>query len=345
MQKQKRDKDLTYPFETVPAPGELQEVAEGIFWLRMPLPFSLNHINLWALKDGDAWTIVDSGMATEDTIEQWQQLFESHDLPVKRILCTHMHPDHIGLAGWLAKRCDAQLWMSREEYLTCQHMISYSHEEAPQEALDFYHRAGLDDSQLERFKARFGSFGKFVRALPHSFINIQNDDEIRIGDKVWQVITGQGHSVEHVCLYCVELNVFISGDQLLPTISSNVSVRPTEPEANPLEEWIASCHRISERINNETLVLPAHGKAFKGGPIRFKQLIDEHESDLEKLLEFCEEPQMATDTFDILFRSAITNGNRIMALGEGIAHLHCLRGRGLVERMLGDDGIYRFVKV
>jgi len=338
---------LHHPFEKKPEIGTLQQVAPGIHWLRMPLPFALDHINLWMLEDGDSWTLVDTGVANDETIELWQQLYrqQGDNRPIKRIVVTHMHPDHIGLAGWLSKRCKAELLMSRADYLSCQHLLSYSHEDAPEEALQFYRSAGFDDDQIEMYNAQFGGFGKHVRALPHSFVNLREGDEITIGEHRWRVLMGYGHSVEHVCLYSETLNVFISGDQLLPTISSNVSVRPTEPKANPLQEWIDSCHRLNSKLNHDTLVLPAHGKPFIGALTRFGQMIEEHEHDLNKLLAFCDQPRSAIDAFPILFHSPITRKNLIMAIGESMAHFHCLLGRGLVTRTLDHNGVYRYQRI
>lgn len=338
---------LHHPFDNKPELGQLKEVAKGVYWLRMPLPFSLDHINLWMLQDDDGWTLIDTGIANDETIEIWQNLYRQQrdDRPIKRIVVTHMHPDHIGLAGWLVKRCKAELWMSRADYLTCQHLLSYSHEEAPEEALQFYRAAGFDEDQIEMYNAQFGGFGQFVRALPHSFVNMKEGDEITIGGNRWQVLMGYGHSVEHVCLYCEALNVFISGDQLLPTISSNVSLRPTEPKANPLEEWIESCQRLSDRLNMDTLVLPAHGRPFTGAPSRFGQMLEEHEKDLKKLLAFCDQPRTAMEAFPVLFRAKITRNNLIMAIGESLAHFNCLLARGQVSRSTGADGVHRYLRV
>ncbi|MEZ5534100.1 MAG: MBL fold metallo-hydrolase [Thiolinea sp.] len=321
-----------YPFEIIPEPGNFMQIAKGIYWLRMPLPIYLNHINLWLLEGQDSWTIVDTGWATDENITIWEQVAVQLlcDKPVKQVVVTHMHPDHVGLAGWLCGTHQSTLCMARAEYLNCHLLLGYTHEEAPGAALNFYRAAGYDEHQLQNYQAHFGQFGQYVRNLPHSYRRLCNGDTLHMADQNWQVIIGEGHSPEHVCLYNAEQSIFISGDQLLPTISSNVSVWPTEPEADPLKDWLRSCHHLSEVIDDDVLILPAHGRPFQGGRSRLQYQIREIEEGLDKLLEFCSEPRRAVDAFEILFKSRITNSNMMMATGESLAHLHCLRERGLV---------------
>ncbi|HRP98402.1 MAG TPA: MBL fold metallo-hydrolase, partial [Rhodocyclaceae bacterium] len=221
---------LEYPFAAPPPPGETLEVAPGVLWLRMPLPFALDHINLWAISDGPGWAVVDTGIRSDDTIAIWRRQFANapDPRPLSRVFITHMHPDHIGMAGWLTRKFDCKLWMTRLEYLACRVLVSDTGREAPADAVAFYRRAGWGDAAIESYRARFGNFGKHIYCLPDSYRRIRDGDEIRIGEHVWRVIVGSGHSPEHACLYCPDLKVLISGDQVLPRISSNVSVYPIE---------------------------------------------------------------------------------------------------------------------
>lgn len=307
-------------------------VADGIYWLRMPLPISLNHINLWLIEGEDSFTIVDTGWATAENIGIWKQVAADliGDKPVEQVVVTHMHPDHAGLAGWLCNAHRSKLVMSRAEFLNCHLLLNYKPGETPEEATDFYQAAGYTERQLQNYRTHFGLYGQLVHALPHSYQRLQDGETLRMGDENWRIVVGEGHSPEHVCLHNTERNIFISGDQLLPTISSNVSVWPTEPHANPLKEWLQSCQYLSEQIDDEVLVLPAHGKPFQGGRSRLQYQISEIEHNLESLLAFLSEPRRAVDTFEVLFKSKITGSNLMMATGESLSHLHCLRERGMV---------------
>jgi len=338
--KVRRDAALTYPFENKPTPGELIPIVEGINWLRMPLPFSLNHINLWAIEGDEDWSIVDTGLASDETVELWQSIHTKYgsDKPFKNVFITHMHPDHIGLAGWLTSTCKAELSITRTEYLTCRYLLDYSHKEAPEEAVAFHRAAGFDEEQLEMYRGQFGGFGKFVRGLPHSYRRLTDGQIVNIGNYQWEVITGAGHSPEHACFFCEELNLIISGDQILPTISSNVSVRATEPYENPLLDWLDSCRKLISKLPADVLVLPSHGKPFRGAHERLNALIDEHEGNMKKLKEECISPKRAIDVFPALFRAKINRNNLLMATGESLAHLNCLVERGEMTVQMDSAG-------
>jgi glyoxylase-like metal-dependent hydrolase (beta-lactamase superfamily II) len=234
---------LSYPLGDPPEPGTVKQVAPGIFWVRMPLPFVLAWINLWLIEDGDGWTIVDTGMALEQSREYWRTIFEStlKGKPVTRVICTHMHPDHMGLAGWICRKFGAELWMSRLEYITGRVLVADTGREAPEDGVKFYRAAGWNEDALDSYKVRFGGFGKAVSRVPDSYHRIEEGEAIEIGGRKWRVVSGNGHCPEHACLWQEELKLFISGDQVLPRISSNVSVFPTEPDADPLSDWISSC--------------------------------------------------------------------------------------------------------
>ena len=336
---------LSYPLSETPETGGVVDIAPGLRWLRLPLPFMLNHINVWLLEDGDGWALVDTGLYTETTREVWKHVLEQHlgGAPLTRVLVTHLHPDHVGCAGWLAHRFDVELWMPREEYLLCRVLVADTGKPAPPEGLRFYRAAGFEEEQLERYAEHFGAFGRVVAPLPQAYRRIEHGMQLEIGGRNWEVIVGRGHSPEHACLLNRELNLLIAGDQLLPTISSNVSVYPTEPAANPLAHWFASLRLLEERLPPDVLVLPSHGKPFRGAAQRLRELAAEHEAGLAELRRLCREPRRAVDTFPALFKSRITERNLIMAAGESISHLNYLVGRGemTVERDAAGVDWYR----
>jgi len=331
---------LLYPFQLPPAPGEATQVAPGVLWLRMPLPMALNHINVWALEDGDAWTVIDTGVQTAETAAAWQCAFSGAlgDRPVGQVICTHMHPDHIGMAGWLTRRFDCQLWITRLEYVTCRMLVADTGREPPADAVRFYRAAGWDQEAIEEYKARFGGFGKHIYALPDSFRRVTDGDEIDIGGRTWQAVIGRGHSPEHLCLHCPELALMISGDQVLPRITSNVSVFPTEPEADPLADWLASITDIGHRVPGEVLVLPSHNEPFRGLHARLSQLSAWHEEALGRLREALRQPKRAIDVIEVLFRRRVGLSLLSFATGEALAHLNCLIRRGQVMREFDPTG-------
>ncbi len=331
---------LVYADLPRPAKGEVTDVAPGVRWLRMPLPFMLGHINLWLLDDGDGWTVVDTGIPDEASKAVWERVFadELDGKPVKRVMVTHLHPDHCGLAGWLCRRWDVPLWMTRTEYLMCRNLVHDTGHPAPQEGVAFYRAAGFDAAALERYQKRFGLFGKAVSPMPSAYRRLEDGQKISVGANHWQVMVGNGHSPEHACLFCPEQNVIISGDQILPTISSNVSVWPTEPCANPLKDWLESCDRLRRRLPEDVLVLPAHGRPFRGARARLSALIGEHEEGLDALYGLCETPRRAVDVFEALFKGQISDSNLIMAVGESVAHLTYLVEQGNLTSWM-DDGV------
>ncbi len=334
---------LSYPFgrEQGPIPGEPVPVAEGVYWARFAMPMSLDHINLWLLEDGDGWTVVDTCLSLDSARETWETLFTGFmgGRPIKRVICTHMHPDHVGLAGWLTERFHCSLWMSREEFLMCRALVSDTGRDAPDAALRFYRAAGYNEQQLGLYRDKFGNFGRAVYPLPDSFRRLMDRETITIGDRYWQIIVGGGHSPEHAALYCPALKLLISGDQVLPRITPNVSVFPTEPEGDPLNEWMFSNALIREFLPDDLLVLPAHETPFHGLHVRQSQVIEGHKRDLKKLFEFLDEPKRAVDCFPALFNRAIDEESLGMATGETLAHLNCLFEQRRITRHLDGQGV------
>jgi glyoxylase-like metal-dependent hydrolase (beta-lactamase superfamily II) len=333
---------LLYEFDSTPETGATMPVADGVHWLRMPLPFALAHINLWLLEDGDEWVIVDTGLHTDDSTSIWQHTLNGTmgGRRVNRVIATHLHPDHAGNAGWLSERCNAVLHMTRSEYLMGRVLIADTGRPAPEPGIRFYHAAGFPDDATERYQKMFGMFGRVMSAMPESYRRLQDGDVLTIGGREWEVVVGNGHSPEHACLYCRELNVLLSGDQILPTISSNVSVYPTEPEANPLQDWLRSIDKLLAHLPEDVLVLPAHGRPFRGVHGRLCELRDDHLRDLEQAARLCAEPKRAVDVFPALFRREIKSNELIMATGEAIAHLNWLINDGQVTRETDSDGVH-----
>lgn len=335
---------LEHPFDAPPAQGRTLEVAPGVHWLRLPLPFALDHINLWAISDGDGWALVDTGLRSEQTMQVWRELFAnaSDPRPLTRVFVTHMHPDHVGMAGWLTRKFGVRLWMTRLEYLTCRTMVADTGREAPIDGIEFYRRAGWGSEAIESYRVRFGNFGKYIHTLPDSFRRLRDGEELLIGEHAWRVVVGSGHSPEHACLYCPALEILISGDQVLPRISSNVSVYPTEPDADPMADGYASLEKITREVPDEVLVLPAHNECFRGLHARIDALRQGQDRAFTRLLRTLEQPKRVIDVFAALFARSIgeTDVNLLgMATGESIACLNHLVHRGEVVREADADGV------
>jgi len=332
---------LSYPIESAPEVGRAQEIVPGVKWLRLPLPFQLNHINVWLLRDTQGWTLIDSGIFSGTTRDIWHRVLESEleGEPLTRILVTHLHPDHVGCAGWLTRKFDIELFMSRDEYLLCRVLVADTGKPAPTEGIRFYRGAGFNDEAIDRYTEYFGAFGRVVSPLPEAYRRLVEGMQLQIGEHCWEVIIGRGHSPEHACLLCREQGLLISGDQILPTISSNVSVYPTEPAANPLGLWFESIAKLRQSVPADVLVLPAHGKPFHGAHTRLDALSAEHQAGLNELRALCRAPKRAVDVFPALFRSQISERNLIMATGEAISHLNYLVGRGEMRVTRDNAGV------
>ena len=347
---------LDYPFaDTLPEPGLAFEVAPGVKWLRMPLPFVLDHINLWLLRDEidgqQGWTVVDCGI-TDDTIKaRWEQVFDTQleGLPVLRVIATHCHPDHIGLAHWICaggekKRWDVRLWTTLGEYMSACVLSSGNGSNAGGEgaARHFARHGVTDEASLDQLRNRRNYYSNLVPALPPQYWRLREADTVSIGGRDWRVVTGYGHSPEHCALLCESLGVLISGDMVLPRISTNVSVFDMEPEGNPLGLYLESLGRY-EAMAEDTLVLPSHGKPFRGVRTRIGQLRAHHEARLAEVMEACERaPQCAADIVPIMFKRALDMHQLTFAMGEALAHLHLLWLAGKLKRKMDDKGVLRF---
>lgn len=332
--------ELHYPFARImPEFGDTMEVAPGVKWLRMPLPFVLNHVNLWMIAENDGWCQVDTGL-TWDTIKAiWEKLLETHRLT--RQIVTHYHPDHIGLAGWLQQQTGIELWMTQGEYVSALAFAEGVGSYNVDSMIDMFRYHGLDRKRLDALKLRDNVYRVGVPVIPPAYHRLFDNQFIRIGQHDWRVIVGYGHALEHVSLYCDALKVLISGDMLLPSISTNIPVIAANPRGNPLQYFLDAIQRYRE-LPPDTLVLPSHGRPFVGINIRVNHLEEHHRNRCNILLAAAVEPKTASDLLPVLFDRDITDTHQFMfAMGETIAHLNYLEEQGRLKR-IEEDGIARF---
>jgi glyoxylase-like metal-dependent hydrolase (beta-lactamase superfamily II) len=338
---------VTHPFgERIPAPGEALPVAEGVWWIRMPLPFALDHINLWLLEDGDGWTLVDTGYGVQATWDLWEKHFAGTmgARPVKNVVVTHYHPDHVGSAAWLVERTGAPFWMTTSEFLSAHAAGDDTAGFDRPTGIDFFASNGLDVSKFPERMRTGNGYRRGVPAVPRRYRRMMHGDKLAIGGHAWEVITVFGHAPEHAALWCAAKNVLISGDQVLPRITTNVGVWGNQPEANPLLQFLSSLGRFAH-LPADALVLPSHDRVFHGLHKRIAELHEHHAKRLERLLEGCANPITAHEALPLLFRRALDDHQLMFAMGEAIAHLHYLEFQGKVRRIVDDQGIRRFAAV
>lgn len=333
---------ITFPFAEAPAHGAAVQVAPGILWLRLPLPMALDHVNIYALDDGDGWTLIDTGMNGRTSRAIWDSLLAGPlaGRPVTRVILTHHHPDHVGLVGWFQAR-GAELVTTRTAWLYAR-MLTLDVQERPSpEAMTFYTRAGTPPALLaKRAGERPFNFADMVAPLPLGFTRIDEGDGITAGGRRWRVRLGHGHAPDHVTLWSEDDALVIGGDQLLPGISANIGVYPTEPDADPLEDWLASTRGFAAHARPDQLILPGHKLPFTGLPFRLQQMAVNHEQALDRLRARLVTPHRAAECFPALFRREIDEGAFGLALVEAVAHLNYLLKRGEVSRTLGADGAW-----
>jgi glyoxylase-like metal-dependent hydrolase (beta-lactamase superfamily II) len=347
--------ELVYPFaDALPDPGHKREIAPGIFWIRKPLPFALDHINLWLLRDRfddrDGWTLVDCGIASETTRTLWKQVIADalDGLPIVRIVCTHTHPDHLGNAAWLQREMttadrEPPLWMTLGEYAMGRVLqAGLPGTDGPGIVAHCRAHGLADATHLAKLGERTGYFAQLVPDMPLAYRRIVDGESIAIGDDTWRVVTGFGHSPEHAALYAERANVLISGDMLLPRISTNVSVHALEPEANPVQQFVDSIGRFLP-LPDDALVLPSHGRPFRRMHRRVEQLREHHDARLAEVLAFCDRPRTAADVVPVMFRRPLDTHQLFFAFGEALAHLHALWYAGSLRRERAADGVFRFV--
>jgi len=326
---------IQFPHAEPPVEGEAIELAEGVLWMRMPLPMRLDHVNVYALDDGDSWTVIDTGFNTKRGREIWEKLMAGplQGKPISRVLVTHHHPDHVGMAGWLQSDHGAELWTTRTAWLFSRMLTLDVQSVWPEETLAFYRAAGMDGTFYDKRKAeRPFNFADVVAPMPLGFQRIKQDDVLTIGGRRWEVHIGHGHAPEHATLWSLDDDLVISGDQVIAGISSNLGVYATEPEADPVGDWLESCERLGEMAHDGHFVLPGHKLPFTGLPKRMSQLIENHHSALIRLEKHLVTPQTAAECFPPLFKRNIGDGEYGLALVEAYGHLNHLHQGGKLRR-------------
>ncbi len=341
-------KGLIFPLgDAVPDYGGHIALVDGIGWTRMPVPGALNHINLWLLDDADEHgpgvAVVDTGICLDDTIAGWEHLLANGlaGKRITRVIVTHFHPDHVGMAGWLCARLGVQLWMNRTEWLLAKMLRADRRDETPADIVQSRVACGWTAEQIAEIgKKGWGNFSKIVSDMPTGHVRLCDGDRLQIGGREWLIITTGGHTPEHVCLYDPLGRVVIAGDQILPQITSNVSVSQVEPLGNPMGEWLDGLARLRSIIAADTLVLPAHGPPFTGVHTRLEVLIAGHHARLDVLADALRNgPLRVVDCFALLFARSIDIETLPLATGEARAHLAHLvtQGRAAVDRRDGVD--------
>lgn len=333
---------IVNPYPKPPAEGDAIEVAPGVLWMRLPLPMALDHVNVYALDDGDGWTIVDTGFDSKRGRTIWQALREGPlaGRPIRRVIGTHHHPDHIGLAGWLMAQDGAEFMISRTAWLMARMLVLDVQERPSEQALTFWRRAGMPaDILAARASERPFNFADVVHPFPLGFTRLSEGQQITFGGRRWRVVMGHGHAPCHATFWSLDDDLVIGGDQLLPSISPNLGVYPTEPDADPVAEWLDSCQKMSDLAEARHLVLPGHKLPFAGLPTRLRQLIENHYSALDRLEKaLAKGPRTAVGCFDILFKRQIGHGELGLALVEAVAHINYLRHKGLIQQVGETDG-------
>ena len=343
--------ELTYPLAPQrPAAGQVLDVADGVRWLRMALPFALDHINLWLLRDHfdgrDGWTVVDTCIDHPDARAAWEGVFQHHldGLPIVRVVITHMHPDHIGLAHWLCERWQVPMWISLGDYLNARMGSGAVRGFGGDAARAFFTRHGISDPEHIQAVGLHGPrYGDMVPKVPANYRRLLDGQTLVIGSRTWRCIAGYGHAPEHMALYDEQGGVLISGDMVLPRISTNVSVYETEPEGDPLSLFLSSLDRYLALPAN-TLVLPSHGEPFIGLHTRVAQLKQHHAERLAELIQACRnQPKTALDILPVLFKRKLDAHQLAFAMGEAIAHLNHLWHQQRLTRSVDAQHVHRFV--
>jgi glyoxylase-like metal-dependent hydrolase (beta-lactamase superfamily II) len=336
---------LRFPHAEAPPAGTTLTVAPGVRWLRMPLPFALNHINLWLVDDGDGWAIVDTGIATDETKAAWERIFTGalDGRRVTRLICTHYHPDHIGLAGWLTERLGVELWITETEW-----RFGYERSRARREGIhpltaEMYRRVGMSGDALTKVGiARSGHYVSRVLPVPERHHRLADGMVLDLGGRSWRVIVGRGHAPEHACLYCPELDLLIAGDQVLPKISPNISLWPQDMDPDPLGSFLASLETLRQAVPRTALVLPSHNLPFYGLHTRLDQLRGLHAERLLQVEAACDRPRSAAEILPRLFPRLLDRHQLGFAVGETLAHLVHAIAAGRIARSERPDGVWLF---
>ncbi len=338
---------FSFPWETPPAEGEAIEIGTDALWMRLPLPMALDHVNVFAFRDDDGWTLIDTGFDSKRTRAIWAKLLEGplSGAPVARVIVTHHHPDHVGLAGWFQKEHGAELITTRTAWLFARMLLLDEQMKPVDETLAYWRSAGMHREVYEKRKEeRPFNYADIVADMPLGFRRVKEGDVIRFGGRDWDVRIGNGHAPEHATFWSRDCDLVVGGDQLLATISPNLGVYATEPEADPVGDWLESCERLSAFAEDSHLVLPGHKLPYRGLPTRMRQLIDNHHSALERLARYLDTPKTAADCFPVLYKREINEGIYGLALVEAMGHLNHLYQTGQVTRIRGEDDAWLWQK-
>ncbi|MGQ8367470.1 MBL fold metallo-hydrolase [Glaciecola sp. 1036] len=326
----------------LPASGQLTKVNEYVFWLRMPLPFALDHINLYLIKDDGGYAVLDTGIGMSSTQTLWESIFASLDKPITKVIVTHMHPDHIGMAGYIVDKYQVPLYMSFAEYFMARSLSAGPNGASNWQDLNYLTLCGMDDEYVTQAKEKKGGVGKVVKPIPLQFERLSHGQTLRMAGIDWQIIVGRGHSPEHLCLYSEAINTLLSGDHILPDITPNIGVYSTEPNANSLALYLSTLPQFLNLPKN-TQVLPAHKLPFTGLHQRVNELLQHHQTFLDNLLAFCAtEPQTVKACLPVLFKRPLNEHNMFFAIAEALSHLNYLYFDGQLERTVNQQGQWIF---
>ncbi|MGQ7844097.1 MBL fold metallo-hydrolase [Granulosicoccus sp. 3-233] len=336
---------LEFPFDSSPEPHESRLICESIRWQRLPLPFALDHVNCWLLGEPGKQVLVDTGVDLPGSREQWQLHFgqagDSIASPPESLLVTHFHPDHSGLAGWFAK-AGSRLYGSAVEVGLSRMLCNIDDEHYGDFYADWYASNGLDAARVEAVRRNANTYRRIVHQPPEdaAWTFLRDSQSVELGGEHYAVMIGRGHAPDMLMLYRERDHVLIAADQILPSISPNVSVMPRLQDPNPLESFLQTLDSL-KRLPADTLVLPSHGLPFRGLHARIAALEAHHQARLDEVWQACAEPASAHDLFGVLFRRELDAQQMSFALGESLAHLHHLENAGRLQRSL-DDGVVRF---
>ena len=337
---------LRYPWESHPGADQVVEVAPGVLWVRLDLPFRLNHVNIYLIADGDGYAMVDTGIGNEATIAAWTTLFDGplRGKTISRVIVTHAHPDHVGQAGWMVQRFQCPFYMSQVEYLQGVYHQNRRTDERVVTSRNFFRRHGMDEAITEQLLGRGQDYLKKTVPLPAAYVRLSDGDDITIGARRFRVITGAGHSPDQVMLYCAEDGLFLSADQVLSKISPNVSVWAHEPDENALGSYLHSLNRLGEVLPDDVLVLPGHGVPFYGLKIRTRQLADHHEERCQMIAAACAaSARTSAELVPVVFSKHKLDAHQTgFAAGELIAHVNYMLAQKRLTSELGADQVLRF---
>lgn len=346
MDLQQHEPLLTFPFREPPAPGEAVAVAPGLLWARFALPFALNHVNVYLIEDDGGWAAFDCGVANDATRAQWLRLLEGPlaGRPLTRLIVSHHHPDHIGLAGWLCERFGLRLLMTQSEYLEGRYIALNPDQTGKGPFRQFYLDHGLDEAATDVVVSQGHGYLRMVTPLPPTFRRLAAGETLRIGGRRFEIFTGGGHAAEQAMLYCREENLFLGADQVLAKITPNVSVWAMEPEGDPLGLYRRSLRELEAAIDADALVLPGHNLPFRGLHLRLRALDAHHEHRCDILLEACaRRPCTVAELVPVMFPRELDPHQMSFAFSEALAHVNYLAERGQL-RWVETEGARRLVR-